>query len=193
MTRQMLLGSDGLGQSGELLGSQHLWKLAIGRGRHHSMASDWALSWLSSPLFPAMVPWASSLWTTLPLWLCFFLGPQSPSSAFQYWSGAWKHWARMKPPWVRPFLGPKLFFCLLSLSCSLYCAELRSTWSCADIVTNARTGCGRGRRGCIPGTASPAGLGGSVSEVSENLQGASLNITGSNKPSRIWKDEAEGC
>lgn len=32
MTRQMLLGSDGLGQSGELLGSQNLCKLAIGRG-----------------------------------------------------------------------------------------------------------------------------------------------------------------
>lgn len=41
---------------------------------------------------------------------------------------------------LRPFLGPKLFFWWLSLSCSLYCAELRSTWSCANIVTNARTG-----------------------------------------------------
>lgn len=192
MTRQMLLGSDGLGQSGELLGSQNLCKLAIGRGWHHSMASDWAVSWLSSPPFPATVPWASSLWTTLPLWLCFFLGPQAPSSAFLYWSGAWKHWAWMKPPWD-PSWG--LNYSFGGCHWAVPFIVLNYVAPGVVLILSPMLGrvCGHGRGGCIPGTASPAGLGGSVSEVSENLQGASLNITDSNKPSRIWKDEVEGC
>lgn len=48
-----------------------------------------------------------------------------------------------------------------------------------------------GLSGSVPGTASPRGLGGSVSDISENPQRASLNIIDSNKPSRIWKDEAK--
>lgn len=41
---------------------------------------------------------------------------------------------------LRPFLGPKLFFWLLTLSCSVYCAEFHSTWNCANMVFRARTG-----------------------------------------------------
>ena len=129
----MFLGLDDLGQHGELLGSQNLCKFAIERGWHHFMASEWALGWLSSPLFPARVPWESPLWTTLHLCPGFLSPwPPVPKFCFQYWSGLWKHWGWMKPPWD-PSWGSarsKLFHIIINwdLPFSLSFSE-ESTWN----------------------------------------------------------------
>lgn len=166
----MFLGLDDLGQHGELLGSQNLCNFAVERGWHHFMASEWALGWLSSPLLPARVPWESSLWTTPHLWPCFLLGPQSPSFAFQYWSGAWKRWGWMKPPWD-PSWGLNYSFGCWHWAVPF--TELNYTAPGIVLRWSSEPGqvCGHSSWGCSPGTAPPTGLGGSVSKVWKSTRG----------------------
>lgn len=187
----MFLGLDDLGQHGELLGSQNLCNFAVERGWHHFMASEWALGWLSSPLLPARLPWESSLWTTPHLWACFLLGRQSPSFAFQYWSGAWKHWGWMKPPWD-PSWGLNYSF-----GCWHWAVPFTElNYTAPGIVLDGHQSPDR----CVGIALEAAVLKQhplqawvGVSQKSENPQGASLNITDSKKSSRMWTDEAMGC
>jgi len=158
------------------------------------MASEWALGWLSSPLFPARVPWESPLWTTPHLGhALFLLGPQAPSSAFQYWSGPWKHWGWMKPPWDPSWGLNYSFGCwhwAVPFSVLNYTTlGIVLTWSsepgqvCGHIALEAAVLEQHPLQAWV----------GSVSKVFENPQGASLNITDSKESSRMWKDEATGC
>lgn len=188
----MLSGWDGLGQSWELLWSQNLWEIAIGRGGHHPMASELIWGLLSLFLFPATVPWASLLWTTLPPWSCFLVG--APFLDYCLWVlvGCLET-LNLDGTSLRPFPG---------LNDSFGCWQ----WAVPFIALNyvapgvglmlspvpelfCRLGCSRSG----PGTGSPTGLRGSVWDVSENPQGVSLNISDSNTASRNWENEAEGC
>lgn len=100
----------------------------------------------------------------------FSLAPQSPSFAFQYWSGAWKRWGWMKPPWD-PSWGLNYSFGCWHWAVPF--TELNYTAPGIVLRWSSEPGqvCGHSSWGCSPGTAPPTGLGGSVSKVWKSTRG----------------------
>lgn len=184
----MLHGLDGLRQSWEWPGSQNPCK-SINWERmtsFHGPQTGLGLALITStschvPLSKFTGDHSSPLamlspWPPVPQVLLFSIG-LVPGNIVLGWN------------LPRPFSGPKLLFWLLALSRCLYVAELRSTWSGANIVTSGRTSLWAWVLGLHSRNSIPYRLGW------ECLRSfwKSLNVTDSNKLSRICKDEAEGC